>query len=61
MIGKIRKFVGEVRIEMSKVTWSTRQELLNSTMIVLVTMAFLAVFIGAADLFFANLVRFLLR
>lgn len=61
MFGKIKKFVEEVRAEMAKVTWSSRQELMSSTAIVLSAMAILAVFIGAVDLFFSQILKILLR
>ena len=60
MIGKIIKFTSEVKVEMSKVTWSTRQELMTSTIIVLSAMAFLALFVGAVDLVFSQIVKVLL-
>jgi preprotein translocase subunit SecE len=61
MIGKTKKFISEVKVEMSKVTWSTRQELIHSTLIVLGAMAFLAIFVGIADLFFSQVINLLLR
>lgn len=61
MFKKIGKFVGEVKVEMSKVTWSTKQELIYSTMIVLLVMAFLSIFIGLTDLVFSQLVNIFLR
>ena len=61
MIKKIPKFIGEVKVEMSKVTWSTREELIHSTLIVLGVMAFLSVYIGIVDLFFSQAVKLILR
>lgn len=43
-------FLKEVKAELGKVSWSTRQELVSSTMVVIVTTAILAVFIGIIDL-----------
>lgn len=43
-------FLKEVKAELSKVAWSTREELLSATMIVIVITALLAVYIGVADL-----------
>ena len=60
MIAKIRKFVSEVKVEMSKVTWSSRAELMNSTAIVLVTMVILSLFIGAVDLVFSQILKLIL-
>ena len=49
MINNIRKFFSEVRAEMQKVTWPTRDELMGSTAVVLMTMLILSTFIGIAD------------
>lgn len=61
MIGKVTKFFGEVKTEMSKVTWSSREELVHSAMIVLIVMIAMAVFLGLVDFVFARLVHMFLR
>ena len=61
MFGKIKKFIGEIKLEMSKVTWSSRQELVNSTIVVLTAMAFLATFVGIVDFFFSHAVKIIIR
>lgn len=58
---KFRTFFSEVKAEMQKVTWSTREELIGSTNVVLVTMLILSVFIGMADFIFSNLLSWILR
>jgi preprotein translocase subunit SecE len=42
-------YVRDVRVEMSKVTWPTRDELRESTIVVLVMVMIMTVFIGIAD------------
>lgn len=49
MFGRISTLLGEVRSEMLKVTWPTRDELANSTTVVLATSIALALFIFVAD------------
>jgi preprotein translocase subunit SecE len=49
MFRRIAQFVREVRAEMGKVTWPTRDELTSSTTIVLFVSLALAVFIFFAD------------
>jgi preprotein translocase subunit SecE len=49
MFGRISTLLGEVRSEMLKVTWPTRDELTNSTSVVLTVSAAMAVFIFFAD------------
>ena len=53
MIAKVKSFISEVRTEMQKVTWPTREELMGSTAVVLVTMAIISLFIGVADFVFS--------
>ncbi|MFH1304977.1 MAG: preprotein translocase subunit SecE [Candidatus Omnitrophota bacterium] len=58
---KIGIFIGQVRGEMRKVSWPSRPELLNSTIIVLVTTLMLAVFIGLCDVVISRIVNVLIR
>ena len=44
------QFLKEVRAELGKVSWSTRQELIGATSVVIVTTFLMAVFIGVVDL-----------
>ena len=54
MIKKVQNFFSEVRAEMGKVTWPTREELIGSTGVVLMTMFILSAFIGVADFFLSH-------
>ena len=58
---KIKNFFAEVRAEMQKVTWPTREELVGSASVVLMTMLFLSVFIGATDFLMTGLLSLVLR
>jgi len=49
MFGRISTLLGEVRSEMLKVTWPTRDELANSTSVVLTVSTAMAIFIFIAD------------
>ncbi|MBL7158657.1 MAG: preprotein translocase subunit SecE [Candidatus Omnitrophica bacterium] len=60
-MSKIVKFVKEVQIELKKVSWSTRSELINSTIMVIVAVAIMALFIGLCDLIWSNGINFILR
>jgi preprotein translocase subunit SecE len=44
-----REFVKEVRVESTKVSWPTRNELRDSTIVVIVTVLLVAVFVGIVD------------
>ena len=47
---QVREFVKDVRLESAKVSWPTREELIDSTIVVLVTVVLVAIFIGIVDL-----------
>jgi len=53
-------FFRETRQELNKVTWPSRAELWQSTLVVIFTTFLLAVFIGAADAVLSILVRLIL-
>ena len=45
----LREYVKDVKLEMSKVSWPTREELRRHTMVVVVMVAIVAVFTGIVD------------
>ncbi|MGE5309061.1 MAG: preprotein translocase subunit SecE [Deltaproteobacteria bacterium] len=60
-IGKINKFLQEVRVELSKVSWSTKQELIGSTAVVIALTSIIALFIFCVDFLLARLLSMLLK
>lgn len=50
LIQKPINFIKESKIELGKVAWSTRQELMSSTVVVISVTAIMAVFIGVIDI-----------
>ena len=50
MFDKLKGFLTEVRGEFARVIWPTREELVNSTMVVVVFSIAFAIFIGLFDL-----------
>ena len=60
MFEKIKHFFSETRVEMRKVTWPTRDELKESTKIVIVATFVVTVFIGIVDQILTLIVRRLL-
>jgi preprotein translocase subunit SecE len=54
-----RQFTREVKAEMKKVAWPSRAEVMNSTVIVLVSVVFMTILIFGLDLAFAKGVLFL--
>jgi len=61
MANKISNFLREVKIELGKVTWSTRSELIASTIVVLVSVAILTFFIAVADFILLRIINFILK
>ena len=52
MIKNVSKFLNEVKLELSKVVWPSRQELIGSTLISLVFIAIFTVYLGGLDFIF---------
>jgi len=52
----VRQFLREVRLELKKVDWPTRKELITYTVVVLVTITVLTSFVFAIDWVFAKLI-----
>ena len=55
MIRKVQKFVSEVAVELKKVSWSTRKDLLDATWIVILSSVLLGIFIGGTDFVLSKL------
>jgi len=53
----VGEFVRQVRQEVSKVTWPTRTETIQSTLMVVVMVAFAAMFFFLVDIVLAELVQ----
>ena len=55
------RFVSETQVELKKVTWPTKQEIIANTIVVLVAVCLCAGLIWIIDAFFSILFRLLLR
>ena len=49
LVGRAKNFVKEVRVESTKVSWPTRIELRDSTVVVIVTVLMVSVFLFVVD------------
>lgn len=58
---KIIVFLREVKQELAKVSWSSRQEIMGATGVVITITAIIAVFIGGVDLFLSKLLSIVFR
>ncbi len=61
ILSKPINFLKEVRQELAKVSWSTRHELIGSTVVVIVVTSIMAVFIGIIDLFLSKMLRLIFK
>jgi preprotein translocase subunit SecE len=58
---RIPAFLQEVKVELGKVSWSTKPELIGSTTVVIVLTTLIAVFIFIIDFMLARLLSLLLK
>ena len=58
---KVKLFFTNVKTEMIKVSWPTRQELVDSTSVVIVSVGLLAVVVGVVDLLFTYIIGLIVR
>jgi len=61
MIKKITGFITDVKAEMSKVSWPTREELINSTLIVAVVCLMFTIYIFGVEYILSWAMRFLIN
>ncbi|MCO5068132.1 MAG: preprotein translocase subunit SecE [Kiritimatiellae bacterium] len=60
-ISGTRSFVGEVQVELKKCTWPTRTELMESTVVVIVSIAILGAVVSLSDVILNVLLRAIMR
>ena len=54
-------FITQVKVEMQKVSWSTKDELIGSTAVVIASTLLLAVFIGAVDIVLSRAIALIIK
>ena len=54
---RLIEFLKEARAELGKVTWPTRKELMESTVLVIVSVIAVSIFIGAVDFVFNQMLQ----
>ncbi len=60
MLQKASEFIKDVRVESTKVTWPSRKELRESTIVVIVTVTLISVFIAVVDRVVAQVVTLII-
>ena len=61
MVERIKEFFREVKIEIKKVVYPSRDELLGSTWVVIITSVVISLFLGVVDLGLSKIVKAALR
>ncbi len=57
----VRLFLGDVRNELRKSTWPTRSELLESTVVVIISVVLFAIFVSVCDTLLGKIIGLLAR
>jgi preprotein translocase subunit SecE len=58
-VGGLINYLREVKLELSKVTWPKREQVIKLTLIVFAISAIVATYVGGLDLVFTKLLEFL--
>lgn len=61
MIQKVKDFFREVKVEIKKVVFPTKEELIGSTWVVIITVIIVSIFLGVIDLGLSKIVGMVLR
>ena len=58
---KLRTFFGEVKLELKKCSWLDKPELMESTVVVIISCVILAAFVGLSDTVLMYVLRMIIR
>jgi preprotein translocase subunit SecE len=61
MLNKVKEFFREVKVEVKKVVFPSKDELIGSIWVVIITVIVISLFLGIVDLSLAKLVGIALR
>lgn len=61
MLQRVKDFFREVKVEIKKVVFPTREELIGSTWVVIITVIIISIFLGVIDLGLSKIVGMVLR
>ena len=60
LVNALIRYLKEVRLELTKVTWPDKQEVIKLTLTVIIFSAIVALFVGGLDLVFTKLLESLI-
>ncbi|NOX20865.1 MAG: preprotein translocase subunit SecE [Nitrospirae bacterium] len=61
MFARIKNFLREVKLELKKVVFPNKEELIGSTWVVIVSTIIVAIFLGFVDYVLTRFVKFIIR
>lgn len=61
MFKSLIKFVQEARGELLKVSWPSREQVWESTLVVIVSVVIISVFLGLVDIFFSWAIKLVIN
>lgn len=59
--GSTSAFLGEVKAELIKCAWPTRQELIDSTIVVIISVVLLGAYVSLSDVVATGFLNFVIR
>jgi preprotein translocase subunit SecE len=57
----VRQFLADAKVELKKVTWPTRKELITTTAVVIVLVILIAFFLGIVDLGLVKIIKTIIK
>ncbi len=57
MIERIKTYIAETRTELKKVTWPSRQDIIDSTKVVIIATLIMTVFVGLVDQVLSRIIK----
>ncbi|MEO0096742.1 MAG: preprotein translocase subunit SecE [candidate division WOR-3 bacterium] len=61
LLSKLKNFLVDVKNELKKVSWSSRKELFQTTLLVIILSFLLSLFIGFWDFVFSRILRLIIK
>ncbi len=61
MIQRVKNFLGEVKTETKKVNYPSKEELLGSTWVVIITVILIGIFLGMIDFGLSRALKVIIR
>ena len=60
-MGRLISFLRDVNLELKRVTWPNKDQIISATTVVIIMTLIISAYLGALDLVYAHLIRFVLK